>query len=245
MTDYEFTTNVHSSAGALVAARRIFGEDVPESLLDVGCGGGTWLHAAQALGIADLVGVDGQSLSQHREIACDVLIHDLTKPFDLQRKFDLVLCLEVAEHLPETSAATLVESLCRHGDHIVFSAACPAQHGQHHVNCQWPTYWQALFNAEGFECADAIRWDLWHESKVEPWYRQNLFTARRSPSQAGKEPRLSAVIHPDMIEFLHLLDREEVERGAQPLGWYFRALVTAAIARAKRFVPDRLKHSND
>ena len=53
---------------------------------------------------------------------------DLTRPIDIGRTFDLVLCLEVGEHLPEESADTLVSTTCvRHGGDILFSAAVPAK----------------------------------------------------------------------------------------------------------------------
>ena len=63
---------------------------------------------------------------------------DLTVPWTLERKFETALCLEVAEHLEETSSSLLIKMLTAHADTIVFSAPCPGQNGQHHVNCQWP-----------------------------------------------------------------------------------------------------------
>jgi len=80
----------------------------------------------------------------------------LTRSWDLKRKFDAVLCLEVAEHLDSAFAPTLIDALIKHGNLIYFSAACPGQTGQHHVNCQWPVYWQQLFNERGFACEDDL-----------------------------------------------------------------------------------------
>ncbi len=234
MTGYVFTADVHSAAGALAGARRILGEELPQSLLDVGCGWGTWLRAAKALGIADVNGIDAQALPEYDDLDGAVMVRDLSQPFDLGRRFDVVLCLEVAEHLDDAHAASLIASLCRHGDRIIFSAACPNQFGQNHVNCQWPAYWQTRFNAAGFACSDSIRWDIWDDPEIEPWYRQNLFVAEKSPSTAGSEPRLRAAIHPDMLPFLGILDRIEVETGRLSMRWYLRNLLAAIGGRSLR-----------
>ena len=171
-------------------------------MLDVGCGTGTWLRAALDLGAREVLGVDGADLPA--ETLCVPKEHvrqaDLSRPLNLARRFDLVLCLEVAEHLEPASAATIIDTLTAHGDRILFSAAAPGQPGMRHVNCQWPDYWQRLFNARGFACDGAVRWEIWRNGRIEPWYRQNLMMAVRDEAGAGSEPRVLPVLHPEMIE---------------------------------------------
>lgn len=138
----------------------------PESVLDAGCGRGEWLDA---FGLDDMVGVDifapeGEGIVQH----------DLTKPLDLGRSFDLVLSLEVGEHLPEEAADTYVGSLVCHGDAVVFSAAVPGQEGKGHINCQSHEYWREKFSQRGFLMSDVIRPRI-QDHRVAPWYRNNLF----------------------------------------------------------------------
>ena len=197
--DYDHSKNSHTVTGAHSALTQIFDTFKPRSLLDVGCGTGTWLKAAHDMGVDDLVGIDGIAVPPaQREIAsCTIHQYDLTKVFSLGRKFEMVICLETAEHLPAAAAPALISGLTDHADNIVFSAAVPNQNGQHHINCQWPDYWQSLFNDAGFECYDDLRWRLWDVEAIEPWYRQNLFRAQRSVN-AGGEARIHKVIHPEM-----------------------------------------------
>jgi 2-polyprenyl-3-methyl-5-hydroxy-6-metoxy-1,4-benzoquinol methylase len=72
------------------------------SLVDVGCGIGTWLAEFEAAGIADVTGVDGDYVDRARLLIDRARFEprDLSRPFELDRKFDLAMSLEVAEHLP-------------------------------------------------------------------------------------------------------------------------------------------------
>lgn len=203
--DYDHALSTHTIAGATAALPVLFAlGGMPLTLLDVGCGTGTWLRAALDLtgGAIDICGVDGVDLERDRSLmipASSFVQRDLSYPFDLSRRFDAALCLEVAEHLDEPSAPILVASLVVHADIVFFSAACPGQPGFGHVNCQWPEYWQRMFNRVGYVCSDAVRWNLWDDQRVEPWYRQNLFRASVDLRRAGTEPRIARVVHPDML----------------------------------------------
>ena len=228
---YDYRRNVHTAGSARVALAMLLADQLPNSLLDVGCGPGLWTRAALAMGIEDTVAMDGVTPpngelgfppGHFREV-------DLAKSWNLERRFDVALCLEVAEHLPEESAPALVASLTRHADWVIFSAACPGQLGQHHVNCRWPAYWQGLFNERGFICDDSARWILWQVDEIEPWYRQNVFFARRSP-EAGSETRIPAVIHPAMLPLVSAVDADVVPHGGMPAAWYL-ALTLKAVSR--------------
>jgi hypothetical protein len=110
------------------------------------------------------------------------------------------------------------------------------------VNCRWPVYWQNLFNQRGFACSDAPRWQIWNDARIEPWYRQNLFQAKRDPVNAGQEPRIPGIIHPDMFCDLELslvakhagLTTSQIEKGSKEVVWYFKTLFTALFTKLVR-----------
>jgi SAM-dependent methyltransferase len=153
----------------------------PASVLDVGCATGTWLAEWGKAGVSDLQGIDGDYVDRAGlRIPVDKFAPvDLAKPFSLGRTFDLVQTLEVAEHLDESAADAFVESLVRHGETILFSAAIPGQGGDHHVNEQWPSYWAAKFAKAGFTLHDVIRPQIWNDPRVVNWYRQNILVFAR------------------------------------------------------------------
>src|SRR5688572_13458688 len=132
----------------------------PESVVDIGCGNGTWLKAFLEINPnLEVLGIDGDYVdrSQLRIPADKFRPFDLRKKLTLDRKFDLVVSLEVAEHLTEEHAATYVNSLVKAGDVILFSAAFPGQGGTDHVNEQLPDYWADRFKVHSYQFYDVIR----------------------------------------------------------------------------------------
>lgn len=148
----------------------------PKSVVDVGCGLGDWLVEFRRLGVTEILGIDGSWVEKRMlKIPEDeFLTWDLEKPLRLKRKFDLVMCLEVAEHLSGNAAAILIHSLCNLAPVVVFSAAIPNQGGVGHVNEQWLDYWVELFKNKGYVMVDYLRPLLWNGKKIEWWYRQNM-----------------------------------------------------------------------
>ena len=143
--------------------------------IDVGCGTGTWLSVLKAQGI-DILGIDGPWVTRDTlEIPPQCFVeHDLTQPFEREERADVVLSLEVAEHLPEECANQFVDTLVQFAPVVLFSAAIPHQGGTGHLNEQWPDYWAELFRDRGYEVVDCLRKRIWHNDKVEWWYAQNM-----------------------------------------------------------------------
>jgi len=158
---------------------------VPETMLDVGCGPG------HLVGIADLfnisaTGVDLNAFSSELDVP-NLYSRDLTaKPNAWDREFiyrpaGLVLCLEVAEHLPPESADTLCDTLASAvapGGWLLFSAATPGQGGSGHLNEQPHAYWVEKLAARGLVVdewhTDELRDDWARCAARAPWYGANL-----------------------------------------------------------------------
>lgn len=148
----------------------------PESVVDVGCGVGIFLAVFRECEINDVTGIDGDWVDDGMLMIPkeNFMIADLTKPLTIDRTFDLVVSLEVAEHLPEKSASSFVSFLTSLGPAILFSAAIPFQGGQHHSNEQWQDYWARLFDERGYTVVDCIRKQIWDDEDVCFYYSQNM-----------------------------------------------------------------------
>jgi hypothetical protein len=163
----------------------------PNSVIDVGCGIGTWLSVCNDLGVKGTLGLDGQHVLSTGQL----LIPDANfMPVDFERideinlnqKYEFLISLEVAEHLQEKSADKFIELLTSLSDIILFSAAIPGQTGINHFNEQYPEYWRKKFESHGLEFFD-IRSYFWDNSNVEWWYRQNMFLVAKSADAASIE----------------------------------------------------------
>jgi SAM-dependent methyltransferase len=212
-------------------------------VLDVGCGTGDWLALFERAGVDDVFGVDGPHVptSALRIPTARFAAHDLTAPLDLGRRFDLVICLEVAEHLPDTCADTFIDSLTHHGDLVLFSAAIPWQRGPHHVNEQWPSYWIKRFEERGYTCIDCVRPRVWNLRHVSYYYRQNLFFMG-AESAFSRAPRLrqelehpwpgpTDIVHPDLWAIREPLGNRGIKELTREVG---PALVQSARRAIKR-----------
>ncbi|MBO0349881.1 class I SAM-dependent methyltransferase [Phormidium pseudopriestleyi FRX01] len=167
----------------------------PQSVVDVGCGVGSWLSVFDACGVEDYLGIDGDYVDQTMLLIPPSKFQagDLIQPIHLTRTFDLAVSLEVAEHLPHDQAEQFVKTLTSLAPVILFSAAIPFQGGTGHVNEQWPEYWQTYFNRCGYILFDVFRANLWNNEAVQPWYRQNIFLYLRE-DRIEKYPRVKEAV---------------------------------------------------
>ena len=117
----------------------------PKTMIDYGAGDGWWSHSFKQAGSETCFAVELDDIAfEHFPADVYPKQHDLREPLmDLQRRFDMVMCLEVAEHIPKHQAhnallRTLAEST---GSILIFSAAQPGQAGTGHVNLQSLNYW--------------------------------------------------------------------------------------------------------
>ena len=175
------------------------------SVCDVGCGTGAWLRAFKQHGTEHIVGMDGDYVDVSKLLIPRECFRptDLTQPLPQGERFDLVISLEVAEHLPESCAQQFVRDLTQLSDCVLFSAAIPRQGGTGHVNEQWQSYWARLFDAEGFAVFDLIRPRVWYSSDVSPWYTQNTLVYTKDPDVQRRlqlaTPLILDIVHPHRI----------------------------------------------
>jgi SAM-dependent methyltransferase len=212
----------------------------PGSVVDVGCGVGTWLSTVRAIGVDDVLGLDGAWVQQDSlEIPAERFqAVDLRQPIGIDRRFDLALCMETGEHLPTERSAGLVNDLVGLAPVVLFSAAIPGQGGADHINEQWPDFWADLFAGHGYECVDAIRWRHWTDEQVEFWYAQNAFLYvdrdRMSLDLAAPVGLPLRIVHPDNLA--RRMDPRYVpwRLAVGALGWRARGAVRKANGRLKR-----------
>lgn len=186
------------------------------SVIDVGCGIGTWLAAFKRRGSSWVLGIDGHYVA--RELlqidASEFIGRDLRQPLDVGQRFDLAVSLEVAEHLPAERGPSLVAELTAIAPAILFSAAIPRQGGTGHINERWQDYWAGLFDDRGYRPVDCVRAPTWDDPAVAPWYAQNTLLYLAPEVEVEAEPMDALplrVVHPNV--FLKQLDEPLPPRG--------------------------------
>ena len=181
----------------------------PNSVVDFGCGVGTWLKAAFDLGIVNLRGFEGPWVSHNQMLIREIKFFNanIADRIETQRA-DLALCLEVAEHIQPEKAVVLIDNLCRASDVVLFSAAIPRQGGIGHLNERLQSYWAELFAAQGYDVFDVIRPHIWNDTTIRFWYRQNILLFVKRTSTAidrtllfKRQAPILDVVHPEMNAF--------------------------------------------
>ena len=184
----------------------------PRSVVDVGCGVGTWLSVFGEFGVTDILGVEGHWVDEKSVVIPSDQFKktDLENPLQVDRKFDLAITMEVAEHIHESSADQFVENLVNLAPVVLFSAAIPLQGGKHHVNERWPVYWKEKFAKHNYVILDCIRPEVWEDEGIELWYAQNSFIYVDKNKLADypelqkryvEHPTMLSVVHPRFYEF--------------------------------------------
>jgi len=186
----------------------------PESVVDIGCGSGYWLKVwKEDMKVDEILGIEGDYVTKEFfQLDLKYLkTADLKLPLKLEKKYDLVMSMEVAEHIPEEHSDTFIDNLVNAGDVILFSAAIIGQVGTYHVNEKMPEYWAQKFIKHGYVPVDFIRPRIWNNNDIQYWYRQNtLIFIKESRlhefpqlnfAVQATDPNFLTRIHPDKYFF--------------------------------------------
>jgi SAM-dependent methyltransferase len=130
----------------------------PRSAVDLGCGCGQTLAALERHGV-EVQAVDASEaaapfIARHSQrLADEMIIHDLSQPLVLPRRYDLCISTECLEHLPPDSSEIVVRSICAAAPRAVITACGPTGRNPLHTNEQPFPFWIKLFSDAGFALA--------------------------------------------------------------------------------------------
>lgn len=197
----------------------------PNSIVDIGCGVGTWLRVArEKYEVATVIGVDGDyvprkylQISEEEFLPENLEKYEVKKlyQYNSNKRFDLAISMEVAEHVEKRYAEEFIKRLCDLSDVVCFSAAIPQQGGDKHVNEQRLSYWKDLFKENGYLCGDVVRAEIWDDKKIPVWYRNNvvLFYKKDAVHLKTKDwYSICDIVHPDMFERKVRMYEKEIQR---------------------------------
>src|SRR5260370_4984237 len=143
---------------------RIVRDVAPQTMLDAGCAKGFLVEALRDHGV-EAFGIDISEYaiaSVREDIRGYCSVGSLTD--ELPRNYDLIVCLEVLEHLPEEEAERAGANLCRHTDDIIFSSTPDDFTEASPLNVRPPEWW-----AEQFARNDFYR-DIDYDARyIAPW----------------------------------------------------------------------------
>jgi SAM-dependent methyltransferase len=145
----------------------------PSTALDLGCGQGYFVRWLRDKGV-EAWGVEGEELGSSFKAPGYQIQQDLSRAFDLGKTYDLVMCTEVVEHIPDAFEGVVFDNIAHHThQYLVFSGATPGQGGTGHINEKPEAYWFSCLVKRGFK--------LLHEASVETrlastldWYVKNI-----------------------------------------------------------------------
>jgi hypothetical protein len=150
-----------------------------KTLVDLGCGMGDYVKFFIANGIV----CDAFDGNPNTEALTNGLgkVLDFSSTFDLEKKYDCVLSLEVGEHIPKEYEQIFLDNLIRHTDNlIILSWAIVGQGGSGHVNCQNNDYIINQMDQRGFEYDQLNSSFLRTQWSSAPWFNNTIMVFRKN-----------------------------------------------------------------
>ncbi len=169
--EHRFDNNL---AQALVG---FFKNENAKTIVDFGCGMGDYVKTLQENQFY-CEGYDGNPDTFKLSGGVAHVI-DLSEPFDLNKRFDWVLSLEVGEHLPKQYEQTFIENIEKHCiDGIVLSWAIKGQGGHGHFNEQNNDYVKEIMQKYGY-VNDVVAEDQLREDSSLWWFKNTIMVFRK------------------------------------------------------------------
>ena len=156
---------------------RIVSEIGPRRVLDAGCGFGFLVEALRERGV-EAAGMDVSPYAVqniHESVRGYCWSGSLTD--DLPRTYDLIVTVEVLEHVPPADAARVIANICAHADDVLFSSTPLDYKELTHVNVQPPEYWAEHFARHGFyrdvdfDASFITPWAVRFRKRADPVHR--------------------------------------------------------------------------
>ena len=178
------------------------------SIIDIGCGVGSWLKAAnQIIGNSSnkkIIGVD-KYYNFESSFDCTQYLMDLND-VDLglineNKKFDLAVCSEVGEHINPKDSSGLIKTLTNCSDFVIFGSATLRQSGDLHINTRNHEFWVNEFNSLDYVPMDIFRPKFWYTSLVPSIIQNTYLFVKKGKEQNFKNHLIPLfnIIHPKVV----------------------------------------------
>lgn len=163
---------------AHAVSTRLQEEFAPDTVIHLGCGIGLHLQPFLDENI-EVRGVDGSTIAHERAVIPTnrITIADLSQPYIPQKKYDLVLCLDLLAHAPDPMEDTIIQSIANAGETAVVS---PTTTEQASFAQQPDTYWINKFEQAGMEYDKAATERVREQLKDVQWTPHNPLVFTRT-----------------------------------------------------------------
>ena len=155
-------------------AARIVRDIAPARALDAGCAIGLLVETLRDLGV-DAEGLDVSDYAiarAHPSVRPYLRVGSITD--ELDGRYDLIVSIEVVEHMPPGDAEAAVANICRHTDDVLFSSSPTDFAEPTHVNVRPPEHWAEMFATHGFlrdleyDASFILPWAVRYRRRSEP-----------------------------------------------------------------------------
>jgi cyclopropane fatty-acyl-phospholipid synthase-like methyltransferase len=156
---------------------KILKHENSSTIVDFGCGMGDYARTLIQNGIS-CEAFDGNPNTESLTNGLGKVL-DFSLDFDLNKKFDAVLSLEVGEHIPKEYEQIFLNNICKHTDKtLILSWAVIGQGGDGHVNCQNNDYIINELTKRGFRI-DVYNSNFLRQVSLLPWFKNTIMVFRK------------------------------------------------------------------